>query len=150
MTHADVTSEAIRTALSNVRVSMPCVVTAVNGKTIDARPLIKVNTLDGKKPMPNLHNIPVVQPASGGFSISFPIKVGDECMVIFQDRAIDAWSHTGEDSEEVEPRNHHLSDGIAIIGLASAAKSGITTGGTTSGGMEISGYGNTMIFGTDG
>ena len=36
-----------------------------------------------------LLDVPVVFPRSGGYALTFPVKQGDECLVIFNDMCID-------------------------------------------------------------
>jgi hypothetical protein len=64
-----------------------------------------------------LGKLPVVLIGGGNFVITCPIKVGDECLVIFSDSCIDAWwQNGGEENEPIIMRKHHLSDGFAIVG----------------------------------
>lgn len=77
---------------------------------------------DGTKTLaqyPLLLNVPVVFPSGGGFTLTFPIAAGDECVVLFNDRQIDTWLANGAGSPPETGRVHDLSDGIAIVGLRS-------------------------------
>lgn len=49
-------------------------------------------------------------------TLTFPVRVGDECLVVFADRCIDYWWQSGGVQEPVDPRQHNLSDGFALIG----------------------------------
>ena len=71
---------------------------------------------------PLLINIPILFQQVGGYVISFPIKKGDECLVIFSDLSIDNWWLKGNVQNPVEIRRHDLSDGIAIFGLKNQEK----------------------------
>lgn len=72
--------------------------------------------------MPLLLDVPVIMPNAGSFMLSFPVKAGDECLVIFSDRCIDNWWNSSGIQPQVtnqgvgELRFHDLSDGFAIIG----------------------------------
>ena len=68
---------------------------------------------------PLLLNVPVIFPAGGGFTLTFPIAAGDECLVVFNDRQIDNWLVSGPGLPPTVGRVHDLSDGIAIVGLRS-------------------------------
>jgi hypothetical protein len=59
---------------------------------------------------------PVIFPSGGGFTLTFPIAVGDECLLIFASRCIDAWWQSGGVQQQVDIRMHDLSDGFALIG----------------------------------
>lgn len=69
--------------------------------------------------LPTLIHVPVVFPGGGGYSMTFPIKSGDEVLVVFSSRCIDAWWQSGGVQQQIEHRAHDLSDGIAIVGLRS-------------------------------
>lgn len=66
---------------------------------------------------PILGDVPIVFPSAGGFSITFPIKVGDEVLVVFGSRCIDSWWQSGGYSNRpMEARMHDLADGFCIPG----------------------------------
>lgn len=79
--------------------------------------------------LPILPHCPIVFPRGGGYSMTFPIKKGDECMVQFASRSIDEWWQTGKGQPPYDFRKHDLSDGVCFVGLTSRAKplSGIST-----------------------
>ncbi|MFW8450019.1 Gp138 family membrane-puncturing spike protein, partial [Klebsiella pneumoniae] len=60
--------------------------------------------------LPLLVDVPVVFPRGGGCTLTFPVKPGDECLVIFADRCIDFWWQSGGIQEPVDERMHDLSD----------------------------------------
>ncbi len=66
--------------------------------------------------LPLLVDVPVVFPSGGGFTLTFPIHEGDEVLVVFADRCIDAWWQSGGVAEPLESRMHNLSDGFALVG----------------------------------
>lgn len=72
--------------------------------------------------MPPLVDCPVVFPGGGGHTLTFPIKAGDEALVVFASRCIDGWWDTSGVQPPAELRMHDLSDGFAIIGPRSRPK----------------------------
>lgn len=79
-------------------------------------------TPDGKtesSKLPLLKDVPVVFPRGGDFTMTFPIRKDDECLVVFGDRCFDAWFQSGGTQPQVESRMHDLSDAIAIVGVFS-------------------------------
>lgn len=68
--------------------------------------------------MPLLLDVPVYFPSGGGVTLTFPVKAGDECLVVFASRSIDAWHQSGGVQPQVEARMHDLSDGIAFVGIS--------------------------------
>lgn len=79
-----------------------------------------------------LVDVPVIFPRGGGCTLTFPVKAGDECLLIFADRCIDFWWQSGGEQEPVSQRTHHLADAFAIVGPQSQAKkiSGISASAT--------------------
>lgn len=69
-----------------------------------------------------LLDCPVQFPAGGSCTLTFPVKKGDECLVVFASRCIDAWWQSGGVQPQAEQRMHDLSDGIALLGVRSAPR----------------------------
>lgn len=67
-------------------------------------------------PQPLFVDCPVVFPGGGGFTLTFPIKPGDEVLIIFASRCIDAWWDSSGVQAQAEFRMHDMSDGFAIVG----------------------------------
>lgn len=67
--------------------------------------------------IPLLLDVPVQFPRGGGYVLTFPIKKGDECLVVFSDMCIDAWWANGGVQNQIEKRRHDLSDAVAIPGI---------------------------------
>lgn len=118
--------------------ALPCIVQSVNlsQMTITAQPAIQGVTYDqNNNPtyvnLPILADVPIVFQSAGGFTLTLPIKSGDEVLVIFASRCIDAWWQSGGIGLPVEMRMHDLSDGFAIPGPKSLPNvvSGISTTG---------------------
>lgn len=106
--------------------ALPCVVTKVNmpAMTCEAQPTIMVPVYNKASQavnmeIPVLRDVPMVFPGGGGFSLTFPVQVGDECLVVFASRAIDAWWAYGGVLPQADTRMHDLSDGFAFVGVKS-------------------------------
>lgn len=69
--------------------------------------------------MPLLLDCPVCFPGGGGATLTFPIKPGDECLVVFASRCIDSWWQLGGVRGQAEIRMHDLSDGFVLPGVRS-------------------------------
>jgi len=72
---------------------------------------------------PLLVDCPAVVLSGGDFSVKMPIKKGDECLVMFNDRAIDTWFASGQVTSLPSARLHSLTDGVALVGVRSLNKS---------------------------
>ncbi|WP_456309768.1 phage baseplate assembly protein V [Serratia proteamaculans] len=123
---------------SNIRVAMPGIIQSFNpdAVTCTVLPAIKSVEPDGSgayvsSDLPLLVDVPVSFSRGGGCTLTFPIKPGDECLVIFADRCIDFWWQSGGVQEAVDVRQHDLSDAFAIVGPQSQANkiSGISMSG---------------------
>lgn len=115
--------------MSSLRVSMPGIVQSFDPVTVTAvvQPAIKgyepdSNGVNQSTTLPLLVDVPVVFPRGGGCTLTFPVKAGDECLVIFADRCIDFWWQSGGVQEPVDDRTHDLSDAFCIVGPQSLAK----------------------------
>lgn len=109
---------------SQLRVALPGIIQSFNPHTVTAvvQPAIR-GFYDGQSvPMPLLVDVPVIFPRGGGCTLTFPVKAGDECLLIFGDRGMDFWWQNGGIQEPVEQRQHALSDGFAIVGPQSQAQ----------------------------
>lgn len=83
--------------------------------------------------LPNLLDCPVFFPSGGGFTLTFPVAQGDECLIIFSQRCIDAWySSGGNKNIQSDIRMHDLSDGFAFVGIRSIPRflSNVSTSST--------------------
>jgi len=64
-------------------------------------------------------DVPVHFPAGGGFALTYPVKKGDECLIVFAHRCIDKWWKNGGVRAQSEFRMHDPSDGFAVMGFRS-------------------------------
>lgn len=123
---------------SIMRVSIPGIIQSFDPETVTCvvQPAIKgaVPNDSGvpvSSDMTLLMDVPVMFPRGGGCTLTFPIKPGDECLIVFGDRCIDFWWQSGGVQEPADDRQHDLSDAFAIVGPQSQAKkiSGISMSG---------------------
>lgn len=92
-------------------------------QTARVRPAIKrVWIDDGPKDLPDCVDVPVHFPRGGGFVLTFPVAPGDECLLVFAERAIDGWFTDGGTQAPSEVRFHDLSDGFAVVGFSSLGR----------------------------
>jgi len=72
--------------------------------------------------IPVLQDVPVQFPGSGGQTMTFPVKTGDEVMVNFMSRASDAQQQSGGDQSPPDASIGGLSHPRAMLGFKSAPK----------------------------
>lgn len=113
---------------ARVWTALPAIIQSFDAEalTCDVQPAIQGKQIleDGTVTavnLPLLLDCPVVFPHAGGCSLTFPIKSGDECLVVFSARAIDFWWQQGGVQPPAETRMHDLSDGFVIPGPWSQA-----------------------------
>ncbi|AVC42605.1 translation initiation factor IF-2 [Achromobacter xylosoxidans] len=125
--------EALRAAFRGMRsgvwTSLPGIVQGFDATagTVSVQPAIQgvQQAADGgvaAVEYPLLVDVPVFFPRGGGCTLTFPISAGDECIVVFSARAIDAWWQSGQVQAPTEPRMHDMADGFALVGPFSQAK----------------------------
>lgn len=95
--------------------------------------IIETNGQARSVDLPLLVDCPVVFPGGGGYALTFPLKPGDDCLVVFAERCIDAWWQSGGIQNAAEYRLHDLSDGFVIPGVRSqpqVVRGGVSTTAT--------------------
>lgn len=119
--------EVIRKALevfsADLHVGIPARIEKFDASTglADVKPLVKDVDPDGvSRSVPVVTNVPVHFPGAGGFRMTFPVKPGDPCFLLFSDRSLDVWLSKGGEVDPVDPRRHALSDAVAILGITDA------------------------------
>ncbi len=108
---------------SRMWTALPGIVNSVDvtSMTVSVQPAIQgiVTSPNGSTAyvnLPLLVDVPICFPGAGGFIITFPIKAGDEVLVVFSSRCMDSWWQSGGVGVPMEVRMHDLSDGFAIPG----------------------------------
>jgi hypothetical protein len=90
----------------------------IGEQTIEASIQIKRMATDGTSTSyPVLVDVPYMVLQGGGAYIDMPIKAGDYCLILFNDRNIDNWWSTANVADPASNRKHSMSDGLAIIGF---------------------------------
>lgn len=115
---------------STIWTAIPCKVTKdldVDKRTVSCQPSVKsrVQAADGSfswVQLPLLVDVVVYFPEGGGVTLTFPVKAGDECLVVLASRCIDSWWERGGVQEQPDLRMHDLSDGFAFVGVSSVPR----------------------------
>lgn len=125
---SDAVNQAIENRLSAVHTSLPGRIVQYDAATqlAEVKPLIKRRYPDGTtESLPVITNVPVILPAGGGGLLSFPVRQGDQVLLIFCEKSLDVWISKGGEVDPLDRRNFNLSDAIAITGLFSTNKAGL-------------------------
>lgn len=109
---------------NNLRVCLPGIIQSFDAlsQTVTVQPALreKIKDINGNiidVQIPLLVDVPIVIPSGGGYYLTMPIAVGDECLVVFSDMCIDAWWASGGIQNQADKRRHDLSDAFAILGV---------------------------------
>ncbi|MFG0232798.1 Gp138 family membrane-puncturing spike protein [Achromobacter sp. 413638] len=129
----------MRGALAETWTAMPALIVDFDpvAMTCSAQPAIRARVTapsGGQQhvPLPLLLDCPVYFPSGGNCTLTFPVKPGDECLVVFASRCIDAWWQSGGVQDQAEMRMHDLSDGFVFVGVRSQPRvlPSVNTGAT--------------------
>lgn len=114
--------EAARAQVAEVAVQLPAVVKSYDRTTQTATigivPCFRRKVADNKNEPecytpPDIANVPVMFPGSGGVSMLWDLEVGSFGLAMFCDRAIDEWKSTGAArTEPQDPRRHDITDAV--------------------------------------
>jgi phage baseplate assembly protein gpV len=120
------TRAMIDSALADAHTCLPGIVDSFDpeAQTVSVRPAIKKlrypdNTQAEWVDLPLLVDVPVVVLSGKGYALTFPIESGDECLLLFSERALDVWYEQGGTGEQTSMRTHSLSDAFALVGVRS-------------------------------
>lgn len=122
--------ETLKWALMcELRVASPAIVQSFDAvkQTVTVKLSVNENLVIAGKITPTaidtLVDVPILIPRAGGFAITFPVAVGDECLVVFGDNCMNSWwQNGGADNVQETRRRHDVSDAFAIFGPTSQPK----------------------------
>jgi DNA-binding transcriptional regulator of glucitol operon len=119
-------TQALNARLASVWTTMPGIVQSFDPvkQTAEVKPAIRAVQFDqdgNSTPveLPLLVDCPVIFPSGGGFTLTFPVALGNECVIFFGARCIDAWWQSGGVQNQAAMRMHDLSDGFVLVGVSS-------------------------------
>ena len=117
----NVIKDWIKKGGENIHVSMIGKIESYNPQTNRASitPVGSMTCPDWQElPYPTIHNVPIQYPCGnrGKSGVTFPIKQGDTCIIVFADHQIENFL-SGEKSDDM--RNHSMNDAYAIPTLFS-------------------------------
>jgi hypothetical protein len=112
--------------MSQMYCALPAIVDSVDftNQTITAKPvtIMKYTNDSGVVSdfqLPILQDVPFQCYKGGGYSITVPVKEGDECLIIFTDVDFSAWFQNGGFQYAEHSFIHSYTNAMAIIGFSS-------------------------------
>ena len=112
-----ITQEQIGLALANLHTVTIAKVVEVGETLLSVKPVIARQVNGESKPLPTFTKVKPVFLFGGGSSETWPIAVGDECLLITLERCFDLWDIGQDDSIPNDPRMHDYSDSVALFGI---------------------------------
>ncbi len=85
---------------------------------VQNRPLTLADGTIIQEELPVIPNVQVCWPRAGGYSMHFPLAVGDHVIVVFTHASITAWRDTGQTGPVGDLRRHSLDGAFCIPGVA--------------------------------
>ena len=121
----------IESVLEDMHFALPGRIEAYDPKTrlATVQPLIQPQYKgdDGPTDLAPIQRVPIVQPRTANAQVRLPVAVGDLCLLIFADRAIDNWlAGDGTARAANDVRMHHEDDAFAILGAWPPGGKGVT------------------------
>lgn len=114
---------------SKLYCALPAIVESVNfeNQTLEASPVtIMKRTNDAGMvtdfKLPLLVDVPFQCYKGGDYSITVPVKQGDECLIIFTDVDFSAWFQNGGFNYAEHSFQHAYSNAMALVGFSSEVK----------------------------
>lgn len=117
----DVFDKFVSSRLENIHTILPGKITEYSGhgtRKATVKPLVKVKTINGTDvAIPPIDNVPVIFPSSSAFSLLFPVKKGDGCLIVFSEVGIGNYLNNTEEVTADDLSRFSLTDAICIPGL---------------------------------
>lgn len=152
-----------RDVMNEIHTAMPGKINDVDENTgmAGVTPIGRYVTPTGKQlPYPKITGVPILMPqcASLGAEVAFPVREGDNCLIVISEEELDAWLYGEESDSELR---FDLTNAICIPGLSSRVgsafkeacntKSVVIANGDTKITVSKNGinmYGNVKVYGT--
>jgi len=113
----DVAKFVFDQSIKNVHTNIIGRVEKVNGSTVDVMPSIRKIENGSEVSSPLFKDVPVITLQGGGSYDSYPIAVGDYCILYITEDCLDRWYEGEDDKPPIEDRHFDYSDSFALVGL---------------------------------
>lgn len=114
---ADVVEQIVDHQLMGMNTCMPAVIESYDPatRTCSVKPALKRKYENGTLvERPLISDVPVMFNQGGKFSITYPLKRGDDVLLIFSQRSLEQWKGSTGIVDPKDSRKFHLSDAICI------------------------------------
>lgn len=113
----DLVENMIYDKLADVHTITIAKIVKVNNDTIDVKPVFK-RLVDGVEyEYPVFAKVPPIFLNGGSSYLSFPLAIGDNCLLMINERCFDNWYEGLDNNTPLENRIFDYSDAFALVGI---------------------------------
>ena len=128
----DLVNGSLASKLAEIHTVTIAKIVKVNNTTIDVKPVFKRRLEDREVEYPVFTNVPPIFLNGGNNYISFPLTVGDDVLLLVNERCYDNWYEGLDNKVPLEYRFFDYSDSFALVGIQPKSKAiSIPTDGRT-------------------
>ena len=117
----DILQRAIDTSLRGLPQNPVAVITEVGEKTISCKPVVSRVVNGEVVELPEFVEVPPVFLSGGASHETYPLAVGDYCILMISERCFDLWYDGQDFRPPAEFRAHDYSDCFALVGIKNKA-----------------------------
>ena len=132
--------DMISKGIAGIHTACPATIVSFDAGTCVAsvKPTMTYYKSDGTTlDYPVIIGVPVFMPKAGSSQITYPVKAGDSCLLVFAERSIDEWMGKGN-SDNHDPRRYDLTDAFCFVGMCPAQSISADNVEVINGGTKIS------------
>lgn len=132
--------DMISNGIAGIHTACPATIISFDAGTCVAsvKPTMTYYKSDGTTlDYPVIIGVPVFMPKAGSSQITYPVKAGDNCLLVFAERSIDEWMGKGN-SDNHDPRRYDLTDAFCFVGMCPAQSISADNVEVINGGTKIS------------
>ena len=132
--------DMISNGIAGIHTACPATIVSFDAGTCVAsvKPTMTYYKSDGTTlDYPVIIGVPVFMPKAGSSQITYPVKAGDSCLLVFAERSIDEWMGKGN-SDNHDPRRYDLTDAFCFVGMCPAQSISADNVEVINGGTKIS------------
>ena len=112
-------NDMIRNGVGAIHTACPATIVSFDAGTCIAsvKPEMLYYKTDGTTlEYPITIGVPVFMPRAGAAQITYPVKEGDSCLLVFSERSLDEWLGKGS-VDNHDPRRYDLTDAFCFVGM---------------------------------
>lgn len=132
--------DMISNGIAGIHTACPATIVSFDAGTCVAsvKPTMTYYKSDGTTlDYPVIIGVPVFMPKAGSSQITYPVKAGDSCLLVFAERSIDEWMGKGN-SDNHDPRRYDLTDAFCFVGMCPSQSISADNVEVINGGTKIS------------